>query len=211
MAKATKGSKLEGVAQWSNDGDGAIGKPYVVEFTLEGTADMLFHRWSNEDVEAKSKAAKNSRAKKEDNLEAYIYRNDKNELCIPGEYVRQAMIGAAKYRQDPRSPRKSAMDLFKAGIVSLTDVASLGLKEWDYTDKRRVMIQRNGVTRTRPAVLKGWRATLEFQILLPEYIEPQVFQEVLTQAGRLIGVGDFRPTYGRFSVVNFEVVLPKAA
>jgi hypothetical protein len=211
MAKSPKGGKLEGVAQWSNDGDGAIGKPYVVEFTLEGTSDMLFHRWSNEDVEAKSKAAKNSRAKKEDNLEAYIYRNDKNELCIPGEYVRQAMIGAAKYRQDPRSPRKSAMDLFKAGIVSLTDVASLGLKEWDYTDKRRVMIQRNGVTRTRPAVLKGWRATLEFQILLPEYIEPQVFQEVLTQAGRLIGVGDFRPTYGRFSVVNFEVVLPKAA
>jgi hypothetical protein len=28
---------------------------------------------------------------------------------------------------------------------------------------------------------------------------------VLTQAGKLIGVGDFRPTYGRFQTRRFEV------
>lgn len=189
----------------TNDGAGAFVPPYVAEVTVEGNADLLFHRWSNEDVEAKSKAVKGSKAKKADNIEAYVYRNEVGELCVPGEYLRQAIIGAAKFRQDPRSPRKSAMDLYKAGVVSLTPLASLGVKEWDYEDRRRVMVQRNGITRVRPAMHAGWRATFELQVLLPEYIASADLNEVIQQAGRLIGIGDFRPTYGRFAVTKFEV------
>lgn len=204
-------ARTENLASVSNDGAWTFAQPYVVEVTIEGTADLLFHRWSNESVEEKSKAAKNSKAKKTDNIETYVYRDRENNICIPGEYLRQAIIQAAKFRQDPRSPRKSAMDLFKAGVVSLTDLASLGVTQWDYLDRRRVMVQRNGVTRTRPAMLKGWRATFLLQVLTPEYIDPQLLNEVIVQAGRLVGIGDFRPTYGRFQVVHFEVTLPKAA
>lgn len=180
-------------------------EPYIVTVTIVGVADLLFHRWNCEEVEAKGKAAKNSRAKKEDNLEAYVYRDDKGFLCLPGEYLRQAVIGAAKFRQDPRSPRKSAMDLYKAGVVSLTPLASLGVKEWDYEHKCRAVIQRNGITRVRPALKTGWRAEIQLQVGLPEYILPRDLHEVISNAGRLIGTGDFRPTYGRFQVTSFEV------
>ncbi len=152
------------------------------------------------------KAAKNSAAKKTDDIESYVWRNEKDELCIPGEYFRQSIIHAAKFKQDPRSPRKSAMDLFKAGVVSLTQLASLGSDEWDYLDTRRVTVQRAGVNRTRPAMRIGWEVDIQFQILTPEYIDPSLFQDVLNTAGRLVGVGDFRPTYGRFNVTRFEVL-----
>jgi hypothetical protein len=178
--------------------------PYVVNFTLEGTADMLFHRYNCEEVAEKGKAAKGSKAKKTDNIESYVWRDEEGSLCIPGEYVRQSMIHAAKFLQDPRSPRKSAMDLYKAGIISLTVMASLGTEKWDYEDARRVVIQRSAVTRIRPAMKKGWKASFQFMVNLPEYISPHTFQAVLENAGRLIGLGDFRPTYGRFHVVNLE-------
>jgi hypothetical protein len=164
------------------------------------------HRWNNEAVDEKAKAAKNSRAKKTDDVESYVYRNDDGMLCLPGEYVRQAIIFAAKFRQDPRSPRKSAMDLYKAGVVSLTTLASLGRDMWDYEDRRRVVIQRAGVNRTRPAFKKGWQAEFDFMVLTPEYIEPTDLHSVLTQAGILIGVADFRPTYGRFAVTKFGLL-----
>lgn len=182
--------------------------PYIATITVEGIAALLFHRWSCEDVEAKSKAAKGSEAKKTDNVEAYVYRCEDGTIGIPGTYLKGAIAGpqgAAKYRQDPRSPRKSALDLYKAGVVPLTDLASLGTAEWDYLDQRRVTVQRNGVTRVRPAFLAGWRATFEMQVLTPEYISPADLLHVSTEAGRLIGLGDFRPTYGRFQVVQFEV------
>ena len=34
---------------------------------------------------------------------------------------------------------------FKAAVVSLTPLASLGKTKWDYEDRRRVTIQRNGI------------------------------------------------------------------
>jgi len=201
-------SNLKVVSEVTNGGKSAIeqGFPYAVSITATGAADLLFHRWNCESVDAKSKASKNSAAKKTDDIESYVWRNEKNELCIPGEYFRQSIIHAAKFKQDPRSPRKSAMDLFKAGIVSLTQLASLGSDEWDYLDTRRVTVQRAGVNRTRPAMRSGWTVDIQFQILTPEYIDPILFQDVLNTAGRLVGVGDFRPTYGRFNVTHFEVL-----
>jgi len=182
--------------------------PHTAAISVVGVSPFLFHRWSVDDVAAKGKAAKGSKAKKEDNLESYVYRDEDGNLAIPTEYFRMAIIGAAKFRQDPRSPRKSAMDLFKAGIAGLDELCTLGVKEWNYEDRRRVMIQRNGITRMRPAMHKGWRVNMVLQVLLPEYIEPDMLNEVIQSAGRLIGVGDFRPTFGRFQVTGFQVSDP---
>lgn len=191
----------------SNDGLPVIAAsmPCVAAFTIAGTSPMLFHRWSVEGIAEKAAAAKGSAAKKSDNLESYVWRTADGEIGLPGEYVRQSVIMAAKFRQDPRSPRKSAMDLYKAAVVSLTELSPLGTTEWDYLDQRRVMVQRSGVTRVRPAFLPGWSASFEFQIQLPEYVPGQDLLEVLVNAGRLVGVGDFRPTYGRFAVTSFEI------
>ena len=198
---------LKSVNEKTNGGKTAIeaGMPYIATFELQGSSDFLFHRWNCESINEKAKAAKNSKAKKSDDVESYVWRNKDGELCIPGEYVRQSVIHAAKYKQDPRSTRKSAMDLFKAGVVSLTQLASLGKADWDYLDTRRVTIQRQGINRTRPAMKEGWKASFEFQILTPEYIDQHLLYEVLAMAGRLIGVGDFRPTYGRFNITIFQV------
>ncbi len=193
-------------SQTTNDGADSFIMPYCAEITIQGAAPILFHRWSCEDVEAKSGAPKNSKAKKTDNIEAYLYRAASGGIAIPAEYLRQAVIQAAKFRQDPRSPRKSAMDLFKASIIGLTDMADTGVMEPDYLDRRRVVIQRAAVTRTLPALNTGWTATFMFMVQTPEYIGPELFHAVLTDAGRLVGIGDFRPSYGRFAVTRFEVL-----
>ncbi len=204
MAKATA---LKVVADDKTNGGAesiSASEPYTITVEITGSADFLYHRWNCEAVEEKAKAAKNSVAKKTDDLESYVYRNAEGELCIPGEYLRQAIIHAAKFKQDPRSPRKSAMDLYKAGIVSLTALASTGKEKWDYLDKRRVVIQRNGVNRTRPALSAGWKVEFELMVMTPEYIDRSALNDTLATAGRLIGVGDFRPTYGRFQVTSFK-------
>jgi hypothetical protein len=191
----------------TNGGKEAINSelPYVANVSIRGSADVLFHRWNAESVETKGKAAKNSAAKKTDDVESYVYRDEKGMICMPGEYMRGAIIQAAKFKQDPRSPRKSAMDLYKAAIVSLTPLASLGTKSWDYEDRRRVVIQRAGINRIRPAMRVGWTCDFRFLVTLPEYVNQDQLHEVVTLAGRIGGVGDFRPTYGRFSVVKYSV------
>lgn len=206
MTKSVEVIRLGGDAP-TNGGEPVFNAsmPYVATVRIKGVADFLYHRWNVEAVEAKANAAKGSKAKKSDDVESYVYRKDDGELAIPGEQLRMAIINAAKFRQDPRSPRKSAMDLFKAGVVVLTPLAGIGKSEWDYLHKCRVVVQRNGITRTRPALKAGWEVEFDVQINLPEYITPSDLNEVAANAGRLLGIGDFRPTYGRFQVVLFQV------
>jgi hypothetical protein len=203
MAKAL----APAIAPVSNEAESVIefSEPYVALVSVVGTAPLLFHKWSVEGVAEKAKAAKGSKAKKSDDVESYVYRNPQGQLAIPGEYFRQSVINAAKFKQDPRSPRKSAMDLFKAAVVVLEPLCSLGVKDWDFVDQRRVQIQRNAITRFRPAMNQGWKVEFLVQILLPEYINPEMLNETIQSAGKLIGVGDFRPSYGRFQVTGFKV------
>lgn len=214
-AKAAKGYQVRqaatALAPTSNDGASTIeaSQPYTVAVTITGVSPILFHRWSVEAVQQKADAAKGSKAKKTDNIESYVWRNSDGYLCLPGEYLRGAIIAAAKFRQDPRSPRKSAQDLFKAAIFALEDLAPIRnsngdvCMHWDFIDQRRVTVQRNGITRQRPAMLAGWTTDLLLMCNLPEYIPSQMLNEVVQAAGRLVGVGDFRPTYGRFVVTRF--------
>jgi hypothetical protein len=186
--------------------------PYIIHVTIEGSADLLLHGWNIESIDAKAAAKKGSAAKKTDDLESYVRRDKDGIICLPSEYLRMSVIGAAKFRQDPRSPRKSAMDLYKAAVIGLkplcpiTNIAGELPKTWDFEHRCRVQVQRNGITRCRPAFREGWKAEIPLMVSLPEYIAPRDLNEVIASAGRLIGVGDYRPTYGRFNIVSFEVM-----
>ena len=214
------GQPMTYISPVSNDGaaDIAMTAPFIANVTITGTSALLFHAWSNEAVAEKAAAKKGSAAKKTDNVESYVYRNEDGHICLPGQYLVGSLTdprnGAAKYRQDPRSPRKSALDLFRAGVAALTELAPMipvghsePTAEWDYLDSRRVMVQRQGVTRTRPAFLAGWKAQVQLAVLTPDYISPADLLDTLTKAGLLVGVADFRPTFGRFQVTSFDIGL----
>lgn len=202
----------------SNAGEATLlaDAPYTVSVTVTGSAALLFHRWQSDAVEAKAKAAKGSTEKKTDDVETFVWRDADGIICLPGEYLRGSLVdpknGAAKYRQDPRSPRKSALDLYKASVISLTDLAPITRADgsmadkWEYVDRRRVRVQSNSITRERPGFNPGWSATVLFMCQSPGYIAPRDLLSTLNDAGRLVGVGDFRPTFGRFAVTNFQVL-----
>ena len=65
MNKSNKTIEIGGSSP-TNGGEESIGMqaPYRVEVSLEGTCPLLWHRWNNESVEAKSKAKKGSAEKK---------------------------------------------------------------------------------------------------------------------------------------------------
>ena len=119
-----------------------------------------------------------------------------------------ALAEAGRYEQDPRSPRKSAKDLIKAALQPLDLVAPFipEVRHWDFEDRQRVMVQRQGVTRHRPALKEGWQVRFRLLVLLPEYIPLAMLAKLANNAGRMIGLCDYRPTYGRFAVSGMDLV-----
>lgn len=184
-------------------------RPYRAEITITGRRPLLFHNYSPEAVEQKSKAKKGSDEKKRDWIETYVYKTEQGILGIPGLNFTTCLAEAARYKQDPRSPRKSARDLFKAGVIPENEVEPFigDPTTWDFVDQRRVGVQRSAVTRERPGMLKGWQIRFGLEIILPEYITPDFLLEVANDAGRFCGLCDFRPIYGTFQVSRFEAPL----
>lgn len=203
--------KSEVLAAVSNDAADIIAfeAPYQAFIRIEGVAPVLFHAWSCDSVAAKAAAKKGSAAKKSDDLESYVHRvgDGDNRLGIPGAAFHASLIEAGRYVSDPRSPRKSARDLIKAGIIVEPKVFPFepSVKKWDYVDRRRVVIQRSAITRERPAMRTGWRVSFDVTVTSPEYIDRTLLQQIVGNAGRLVGLLDFRPTFGRFAVVGFDI------
>lgn len=182
--------------------------PYVADITLRGVARLLMHAWNVEAVEQKANAPKNSAAKKTDDLESYVYRTPEGYLGVPGSAFKAAIVAAGRSMQDPRSPRKSAMDLLRA-IVQPLQITAPFLPErtmYDVVDAQRVVVQRAAVTRKRPALEPGWEIMFRVLVASPEYLSPEQLLKLANQAGGLVGLCDFRPTYGRFQVSGFKVL-----
>ena len=197
--------------QLSNDAEELLKAPFTARVRLQGTKDILFHRWSNEDVQAKAEAKKGSEEKKRDNPEVYVYRNDEGYICVPGRYIVRSIVEAGRNFQDPRSKRKMAKELVQAAVMAdeiLSPILVDGhpVKTWEYEDRQRVTIMRSsGVTRVRPAFKKGWQVDFSLVSLVPDLVTPDFLRKLVDNAGLLIGLGDFRPTYGRFKVVHWEI------
>lgn len=210
----TKKKKKETISGVSNGANVLVeaNKPYTTSITLEGTAPILFHRYNCEYVKEKSDAKKGSAIKKRDDVEMYVYytegKRGKKYLGLPTQNFIAALAYAGKRHRDPSSTRKSAYDMCRAIIVPANELIAPfhgPLETWDFEDTQRVTVQRASLPRTRPGLHPGWRITFEITILEPSLLPPELLYTLAREAGMFQALGDFRPTYGRFHIVNWEV------
>lgn len=95
-------------------------KPYVATVKIKGDVDILFHAWNCEAVETKAKAAKGSVAKKTDDTESYMYRDDDGFICLPGEI--EDLESAAR---QAHWVKKYAWDAVEAAMKATLEVQRL--------------------------------------------------------------------------------------
>jgi len=65
-------------------------------------------------------------------------------------------------------------------------------------DYRSVVIAKRRTMRARPRIPAGWQSTHTL-VLLKDQLDPRALAPVIERAGSLVGLGDWRPTYGTFS------------
>lgn len=184
----------------------ALSEPYRAKVKIVGTAKMLMHCWNNEYVQEKAAAKKNSAQKKTDDLESYVLRNEQGQIVVPTLNFCAAIREAGKSFADPTSPRKSMKDRLKAIVIPENEfgVMNASAKTWDFVDSRRVVIQRAGITRNRPGFYEGWNIEFTIQVHEPEFLSPETLFQIIENAGKFQGLGDFRPTFGRFRIGSFD-------
>ena len=130
-----------------------------------------------------------------------LYVGDDGAPCVPGENIEAMLIEAARKTRQGKDAT--------AGVLSDGNWPIIydGPKEpknlWENTAFRKVCGARIGqskVLRCRP-MFRRWE--LEFQVgYMPDVLNLESLKEWIATAGRLIGLCDWKPKYGRFEIVS---------
>jgi hypothetical protein len=181
-----------------------------LSFQLRGVSPLLMHNGQLADPlnpHAKAMKAISGKRKKTEADFAHLAKLEwfgslylhKGEPCLPGELIEAGLIVAAK--------RMRRGEQAKAGIVSdgFFALEYDGPRDPDalWADGRfrfstGVKVQRNRVIRTRPR-FDEWATTVEVDYL-PDQLNPGELADMMTVFGQAIGIGDWRPRFGRFEV-----------
>lgn len=181
------------------------------EIRLEGTAPLLMHsaRLANPlDPAAKNlKAVTSKRVKTDEDHEtvarlehlASLYLDSDIGPYVPGENISRCLIDGARITKAGRKVER--------GLLISSDVNPLAYKVprdaeglWDDENFRHIASVKVGqvrVMRCRP-IFRQWKTEAR-GILDTTVLSLEELKQIAAQAGMMVGLGDWRPRYGRFA------------
>jgi len=171
-----------------------------VKVKIRGIADYLQHKRPFEEEASRKRSGESDYSKEAENS---MYFDDEIGCYIPSKQLRAGLVKAAVNFKVKGRMGKTYKDMVNATVEVEPDKIPLGKKTFDYNHQEFVKIQRNQILRSRPAFKKGWEA--EFSLLvLDDQMPKDVLKEIVEYAGKFVGIGDWRPHFGRFEIIGFK-------
>lgn len=172
----------------------------VTALLMNNPAPMI-----EEQIGMKKATRMKTRTKEEAEKEAdkLAYKKSNGELYIPCEAVKGCLIGASSYK---KIGKYGARGIIAAGVQISPEKIGLGKKKYDL-DIRTVVIQRNRVVKIRPRI-NDWKVRFEIEYDETLIGNPEMIREILEEAGKRVGLLDFRPqktgNFGKFKITKWE-------
>jgi hypothetical protein len=122
---------------------------------------------------------------------------------LPDEVIHACLVeGAKKTKNGPAA--KAGLLCENHAILEYdgpTDAQELWAKD-EFRLRSRVKVQKSRIVRTRP-IFKYWQATVSIEYE-DSLLDADQVLEFASRAGFEVGIGDWRPRYGRFRVERSE-------
>jgi hypothetical protein len=190
-----------------------------IHATIEGISPLLMNRF-DEETEVKissgtSSVMRGSKGTPREQATRKAYADQKGNLYIPGPNIFSCLVQAGKFHKAGKSKittQKSS--LIPAGVSIVELICPLNTKNFE-VDSRSVVIPATGgrIMCHRPR-LDVWRLSFTLDVDLSMF-SVALIRQVLEDAGKKVGLGDFRPdrkgTFGRFAIVEWQEEVEKKA
>lgn len=194
---------------------------YTIDCTIEGTAPLLQHRFPIAALSTLMEGARRKTASPDYRMEWLdkMYVHD-GRLVQPAAHVEAAMARAASGFRIKGSKNKTYRDIFRAYVLVSPEeiplahggvpIAAPGPELLAQptaqlcVNVQRVIVARAAVARSRLQVNPGWRLSFTIEVH-DDQLRPEVVEAILRDAGQSNGLGDYRPRYGRFRLLAWDV------
>lgn len=180
----------------------------IVDVEIQGIAPLLQNNieGSAEQMARKGKRSTGGVKDVPEEWKGKIYKIKDGQLGHPAGAIESALTKAA--RDFKADKRRSMADIIKAiCYVQEPFLELIGKSEPDSIHRASV-VNPNTKGRGfvyRPLFETGWKGNFSLTVADLEMVDISQVHEILSHAGRRIGIGDWRPKFGRFMVTRFEV------
>jgi len=170
------------------------------EIEIEGTCPLLQHKMPEEDVNA---PLRRQEVDKHDNPEDFLY-NVGGKICQPATCIERSIVQSASSFKIVGRGKKTYKDAAKTIFIT-PEMIPHTLQDWrPYSVSVVIPSTKGRVIRSRPRFDK-WK--LVFHASFDDKIIPaEIVKKMLDYAGENVGIGDWRPRFGRFMVTSFKPV-----
>jgi hypothetical protein len=168
-----------------------------VRVIVVGTKPLLVNRFAEEES---GRSRKKAILPAKEQAEKALYANADGPF-IPYSWFEGSMVRAGvnfSFRG-----KKTYKDLMKSAVNVFPEEIPLSSNDGWIMDSRSVVI-KGRIMRHRPKFME-WQAEFFITITDPQ-LSSRVLLDILKDAGQFCGVGDYRPKFGTFEVVEFEEV-----
>jgi hypothetical protein len=191
---------------------------YTVDVSVVGISPLIQHRYPLPDFNSQTKGGKKSTGavNYDDEWKGYFYADGEGKIYQPASHFDGALKKASVNFKVTGKRGKSYRDLISANVFVTPDMIyhegfvvpehlDTDADKPLYIDYRPVVVQRARVARARPTFKTGWKLSFQLEVIDDE-VPAEVLQDILALAGKTVGIGDFRPRFGRFNVSHYEVL-----
>jgi hypothetical protein len=145
---------------------------------------------------------------KQKKVEDKLYMDGKGNPYVPATYIRNCLIEAGKSVKVQGKGKATYSKLMGSTIMIVPDAILITPGTWEpYTITAVNPMTHGRMTVTRPK-FNQWK--LKFSIIASDDISEDKLAAIVEEAGRFVGIGDWRPQkkgmFGKFIVEKFKKV-----
>ena len=179
-----------------------------ITYTLKGSGGLIMHNVESMLLERPRATKHVDWESSSEVFEARMYLSNEEKIEIPPRVIKK-MLSLAAQKAWSVLGLKSGKSSYKQIIESMVFLNDGGLlinKNKDDCIKHEsfVVVSSSKVLRVRPMV-ENWEGKLTLTVVNESQLPVAVLDEIITFGGAFLGLCDYRPEFGRFSVKKSSV------
>lgn len=192
-----------------------------INITISGTTPLICNKFTDAAAEAASSGARGSsagqdRGSPQDIAEAKLYHGIGGGFVIPQPNLMRCLVDGGKFHKIGKKQITTNKESLLYGCLDIegSEIPIVHQQPWK-VDTRAVRIPSTGgrILAHRP-MFDDWKLTF-IAVLDTSILGYKLLRQVIDDAGRRIGLGDFRPStkgpYGKFVVESWAIEEANAA
>ena len=169
-----------------------------VIYKIEGTAPLLMHNVESMLLKKPNRMSHEEFEKSEEAFKAKCYFNAKGELILPGKVIKGMLKNSAKSSGFKQPGKRANYNNLIKSLIFIQDEPVMDQQFKEVVESPTfVTIQKSKVLRIFPK-LNNWSTTVKITIADSDKLEVSVLDDLMAFGGSFVGVGDYRPEFGRF-------------